>query len=518
MVDSRRFAVVAVVGLVALAGCGSFLPTGTGGEPTGRATDPVATDPPASSTPTVGDSGTPPGRTHTARSTAAPTRTLSVMPTPRAHPWAGSVVAVAVANELPGNRTVRGAVREALAAWNGTRVTGGTVRFRLVASETNADFVLTVTPRVDTCDGETATARAGFEYCMPRLTVADASGETRTGRVSGAYDTATLTSVLQGAFAVPLDRNAADAPDYPPAQYRYDDPWPASSPVVVNVSTPGNRSRDIAPLVREAVAWWADRPASERDYAADFVVRPNASNADVEVVLVEKVERCGVEEGADIAGCAPLFGPQTLADGSATVRVEAGYVDASTLAVLKHEFGHVYGREHGETPTDVMRPKTSLTRWPVTNATDRPFPWNRTDLSVYVDARGDTDAGAVWADVEPAFDYFERGADGWLERNVTFTRTTNRSEADIVIRATDESACGFENGGVCDIRQFGRNLDSDPALEYYAFSNFTLTVTDDRKRAWFVGYAVAFALGSTDASEHPEPLQDVDNADERWWE
>ncbi len=516
MVATRQFAVVSVVGLVVLAGCGGLLPAGdsnTGSEPTERATDLAATP-----TATAGDSGTSPVGTSTARSTDSSAGTSSATPTPRAHPWADRVVAVAVANELPGNRSVSAAVRDAIAAWNGTRVTGGTVRFRLVEPETDADFVLTVTPRVDACDGRAATTRSGFEYCMPRLSVDDPSGETRTGRVSGAYDAATLTSVVQGAFALPMDRDAEDAPDYPPERYTYDDPWPASSPVVVNVSTPGNRSRDITPLVREAITWWDDRPASDRDYATDFVVRPNASNADVEVVLVEKTEQCGVEDRAEIAGCAPLFGPQTLAEGPATVRVEAGYVDASTLAVLKHEFGHVYGREHGDTPTDVMRPKTSLTRWPVTNATDREFPWNETDLSVYVDAQGDTRPGAVWADVEPAFDYFERGADGWLERNVTFSRTTNRSEADIVVRTTDESACGFENGGLCDTRQFGRDLDSDPALEYYAFSNFTLTVTDDRKRAWFAGYAVAFALGSADAGEHPDPLQDVDNADERWWE
>jgi hypothetical protein len=353
---------------------------------------------------------------------------------------------------------------------------------------------------------------------MPRLSVGDSPAATWSGRVSGAYDDATLTAVLQGAFAVSLDRRAEDAPAYPPEQYTYEDPWPASSPVVVNVSTPGNRSRDIAPLVREALAWWDDQPADHRDYTADFVVRPDAARADVEVVLVGEIDQCGVEEGEDIAGCAPLFGPTRLADGTVTVRVEAGYVDASTLAVLKHEFGHVYGREHGEAPTDVMRPKTSLTRWPVTNATDRAFPWNRTDLSVYVDAEGEVQPGAVWADAEPAFEYFERGADGWLDRNVTFSRTDDRSEADIVIRASDRSACGFENGGVCEIRQFGSNLDSDPALEYYSFSNFTLTVTDDRKRAWFVGYALAFALGSANASDHPEPLRDVDNADERWWE
>jgi hypothetical protein len=185
-----------------------LLPAGDsnlGSGPTDRATDLAAT-------PTVDGAETSTAETPTARSTNASTRTQSVTSRSQVHPWADSVVAVAVANDLPEDRSVRGAVRDALTAWNGTRVTGGTVRFRLVGSETDADFVLTVTPRVDTCDGRAATARSGFEYCMPRLSVADPSEETRTGRVSGAYDTATLTSAVQGAFALG-SKNASDYPE-----------------------------------------------------------------------------------------------------------------------------------------------------------------------------------------------------------------------------------------------------------------------------------------------------------------
>lgn len=477
----RPAAVVVVAAVVVLAGC-SFGPAEGG--PTPGASTPLPT---------------------TATSTAADD----------AHPWADEVVVVAVNDSAAGPRSFVPLVRAALSAWNGTAVTGGTVRFVVAPDAPDPDLVVTVQPRVPRCGGETAAD--SFSYCVPRL-VRGPIEEPVRAQVSGRYENDTFVVIARGGFANLLDRAPERAAGYPPETVRYVNPWPFTDPVVVNVTNEANGSRSFAPLVRAAVDWWAARPATERNYTANFVVRPDAPRADVQVRLVREIEACGIESHEEILGCADVLNTRTLARDNVTVRIEAGYTDASTLATLKHEFGHLYGRRHGQAPLPVMNEtQASATLWPKPNATDRAFAWNRSTLTVFVAANGSVDADDAWADVEPAFRYYEDGADGWLAQPVRFERTADRSSADIVVRVTDEPVCGFAHGGVCDIEIDGENLDSDPAYERYTAETFVVTTTGRTSRAWMTAFAVGFVLGASAPEELPPPLQDNSEADEEWW-
>lgn len=481
----RPAAVAVVAALVVLAGC-SFGPT-----------------PSEPGTATAGGSSSPPATG--AGSTAS-----------SAHPWANEVVVVAVDDTTAGSRAFAPLIREALSAWNGSAVAGGTVRFVVDPDAENPDLVVTIQSRVTRCGDQTTDT--SFSYCVPRLDRGSTPAEPVEAQVSGRYADETFVVLARGGFAHLVGQEPESADGYPPAKIRYLNPWPFTDPVVVNVTNEVNESRAFAPLVQAAIDWWAGRPPTERNYTATFVVRPNAPVADVQVRLVRDIESCGIEDHARILGCADLLNESTLARANVTVLIKAGYTDESTLTTLKHEFGHIYGRRHGQAPMPVMNETQPTARlWPMPNASDRPFAWNRSTLTVFVAAGGSVDADAAWADIEPAFGYYERGADGWLTHPVTFERTTRRSSADIVVRVTDDPVCGFEHGGVCDIAIDGVNLDSDPAYERYTHETFVVTTTDRTSRAWMTAFALGFVLGASDQDELPEPLRDSRRANEEWW-
>lgn len=483
-VDRRRIALLILVVGVFLGGCSAF-PGGSG-----------------TATPGADDSAPP-----------AETRSDDAPPESDVHPWAGETVRVAIEHTVPGDREVRPLVRDALDTWNGTRVAGGRVSFTLVDG-TEADLELSVPPRITDCAGDVTSFT--FRFCMPTIGPEHTTEGGVNGSIAGLYDDETFVAVAEGALANLLDREPEAADAYPPARYTYTDPWPDSSPVVVNVSTPGNESRSLTPLVREAVAWWDSRPGTQRDYSVEFVVRPNAPDADLQVRLVDEIEACGVESDADPVGCADLLNEDSIADG-ATVRVEAGYTPDSTLQILKHEFGHIHGREHGETPTGVMEPGTDKHEWPAPNATERDLPWNSSDLAVSLETGPAVEAGTAWDDIQPALEFYEDGAGGWLAAPVTFTRVDDPAQADITVTVVEDNVCEFEQGGVCRVDRKGENFDSDPAIEVYTSASMTIADVDGDERAWFAGFGLAYALGAPNQSAMPAPLQDIDNADTQWW-
>lgn len=294
-------------------------------------------------------------------------------------------------------------------------------------------------------------------------------------------------------------------------------PW-GKETVTVAVQNYVNESRDFQPLVRQSLSYWEGPNATYGTYQPDYEFVEDPADAMLVIRFVGTVYDCDSADVDTTLGCAPLLTPGTVADDTEIVRVRGGYVDATTLDIIKHELGHTLGLRHGDEPTPLMAAiDQDATRYAVTNATDRANPWEQKTLDVYLDA------GAGWSDTklrieaQQAIDYYNGGAGGWSKSNVTLRLTDDRASADIVIRADANNDLGFDEGGYA-WRIDGTQLDSDPAHERY--TNATLTLGSVRKDAggWYVGTLLGYSLGAENQSDLPAPFADPDDADDRWFE
>lgn len=259
-----------------------------------------------------------------------------------------TVIAVAA----PGDRVAPiGSVRRAVTALERTNSTdNGT--YAVVPGASDPDIVVRVASAPMACstgDYTRGDDRPDF-YCV------------RPSEAPGGHDVVELSPGLtdegyESAAAVALGRLAgterplarAGLPD--PA---FADPWPASDPVTVTIENDVDPDRDVESLTREAIAYWEANDERWGTYTADWKL-VEESDADVTIAFVEEVESCGDHPSpGDLIGCAPVRTPDNLADGDERVRVVGGYDDETTLLILKHEIGHLYGVSHDEGPTDVM--------------------------------------------------------------------------------------------------------------------------------------------------------------------
>jgi hypothetical protein len=288
----------------------------------------------------------------------------------------------------------------------------------------------------------------------------------------------------------------------------------AGETIVVGIDGGANESRDWTPLVRSATDFWAKTDEQYLGYAVDFEVRPNATDPDVRVRFVERVEDC--EGPADPVGCAPYYTDPDQIERPTTITVEAGLSDESTELVIEHEFGHVLGLDHGDRPADVMNHSTKITTLPRTNATERTLPWNDSTLSVYVDDVDDSPA--LREEVREALAYYDRGANGTVPERASFALVEDRSSADAVITFADDLAC-HDGDGSCGERS-GVDMDGDGSLERYDRLDVVLSGVSTEATSWHVAYWLGYGFGFTEAEDWPAPLAEADDPAERrgeWW-
>lgn len=299
----------------------------------------------------------------------------------------------------------------------------------------------------------------------------------------------------------------------PPPSTGGPSPW-GEDPLVVAVEGERSDARDEAALVREATAYWERNAERYAGYPVSFRVRPNASTPDVVVRFVSDVPDCGGAEEA--AGCAPYVTDPESVDRPVPVFVRAGLSGDSTVRVLKHEFGHVLGLDHGDAPRGLMRPRSTLYTTPQPNATDRAFPWNDSTFTVYLDDRGVERPETVRSQVDHALGYYEDGAPG-MPNNLTFRYVDDPARADVVIRFRDRASCQDGSGSCAAAR--GPDPDGDGAIETYGRLTITLVDVDPEAVGWHVGNWLAYGLGAEAERERPPPFRDADYEERRgrWW-
>jgi|GEM_PF-747024 len=352
-------------------------------------------------------------------------------------------------------------------------------------------------------------------FCARDAGSARATGPARVTISQGLTDvgfraaTTAGLSRLAGTEGSPADPSLPETP--------FATPWPGSDPVTVTVENEVAPDREFEPLVAETLRWWAANDDRWGNYTADWRLVDDP-DADVTVAFVDRVKSCGGhDDPGSLLGCAPVLDPSNLADADERVRIRGGFTDDTTLHVLKHEFGHVYGRSHGDAPTEIMDATIPTTRLAEPNATERDVPWRDTSVQVHVDYDSfGAPRGDVRRQVDHALDYYERGADGSLTRDVSIRRVSTAAAADVTIRAVDDLSC-LDGSGSCGQRR-GLDTDADPALEVYTGLSITVHDLDTETLGWHTGrWLGAALLGSDSPSDLPPPFRDADGADRRHW-
>ena len=501
-----RVTVVALV--VVVAGCGSTGPTAetsVADSPTPTAT---ATEPPTTA------------QTPSPTPTATPTQTRSPTPTPNPaaqNPWDAETVRVTVETtdgvEQPARhrRLLEATVRWANAdssVWSAFPI-----RFAAVDERDEADVVVTATPTIAECGDETATT--SFGYCAPSYDVGDDAPPTEDVSVASRIATPQLRNNYRGVFVrlggvdSGAERRVDGVRTFDDRAYR--DPWPATQPVVVGVENDVSPSRNVTGLVEDAVAYWeSGAGAPHRNYTTEFAVRPDASDPDVTVAVVEDVVACGTEPSGYTVGCAPVLDRYDLADEESTIRVAAGYTDASTRETLRHEFGHLHGRLHGQDPLPLMNATGEKTRLPQPNASERRNAWEFSSVDVYLgrDNLTSLQRDNFQGESIAALRWVENGAGGAVRADIDYELVDDRSDADVVIEYSNDD---FGDSASTSDR-LGRDVDADEALEVVSSQRIVIADTVDTRN---VGYHVAYWLVAPffeDSSEHPEPI-DLDDDD-----
>lgn len=328
---------------------------------------------------------------------------------------------------------------------------------------------------------------------------------------------ALIVAVIAAGCAAPA---APGGPDEPTAEDGANDgsaedpatsnPWGQPTLTVSIVHETGSW-RNVTALVADTLQYWERRDDAYGNYEVGYDLKPNAADPDVVIRYVEDVSVCGSVGSAEVGGFAPRITAANPPEPPEYVCVRAGYTEAGTRHVLKHEFGHLLGLGHSDRPRAVMEPRRNYQRIPrptpaVVNASFR------SPLRVAVDrstiyARRHQIAGQQ---LDSVFAYYERGADGSVDEATEIVEVDDEDEADVVVTFPRQSPCPVETGSCGSL---GRRSNGQPQLEV------AITTTHEDTFGWHAAVWLAVAAGVDHHADLPAALRNATFSDRRspWW-
>lgn len=422
------------------------------------------------------------------------------------NPWKKEIVTVSLAfDEAVDNpERHREILQQEIEFWNAniTEYSPHNAEFEYIQQSQNSDVVIDVVPTISTC-GE-GLSLATYFYCVTPYEEGETESGITEGQVSSRYNYSLTQMYYREFFGVMLgveNTEEIEGVEYYDSQ-QLRDPWPESNPVVVNVSNQVNESRNFEPIVEESVSYWIDGQGSNyANYSVNISFQPDADNADISVRFVETLGDCGIRPiDTGYIGCAPQYSGNYEANEVTSIDIEGGYTDHSTKQTVIHEFGHVFGRSHGQEPLPEMNATFQAVTLPKTDAVDRERPWKYDRLRVYFDL-GSVHSVDVWeSEIYDALNYVESGADGSVPDQISFEIVNDPEQADIEIEALD-----FNNDSATLSRWWGPNPDDDDAIEQYTSMKI---VANNEINSRDVGYYISRALISSWIDEYPDAVDD----------
>jgi len=404
--------------------------------------------------------------------------------------------------------------REAFAAaiewFNAAQPGDYPVHFEVVEAG-SADVTVEAQDTIEQCGDSIATGT--YYWCSPSISETANPDGTDQIQVSTRYEQNATEQFYREALTYfvgvqePDTRNDINPPDDPAVV----DPWPTKSTVHVSIQNAENWSLAKS-QVKNSIEYWESGAGSKyRNYTQRMVLVANDTDADVTVRYKESIGICGFTYTGEAGGCAPVYSGDSLASDDSTIEISTQYTPDSQQSTLKHEFGHVYGRLHGQEPMPLMAAQRNLTLKPRPNATDRPNPWEYDTVTVYIDRQSirERDRETVESEFEAAIEYLQTGGDGNVPGNVTFDRVADKDDADIVFESTDLD--GYRSDGYV----FGQDTDSDSELEYYTSQTIQI---DEKTPADHYAYHIAYWMLSTFVGDGdmPDHLDAEDDNREQW--
>lgn len=230
-----------------------------------------------------------------------------------------------------------------------------------------------------------------------------------------------------------------------------------------------DEGEDITPVVQEAIAYWNENneqyPAA---FQKRFEFRENASNPDVLVRYRSSVS-CEIPESN---GCAPIVSSKRDAEDSSkplVVQVSASQTENRLMAkrTLIHEFGHLLSVSHCEEPRSRMGcPQSTAPVGPTWD--ERRYPFNTTELRVYVDTDGASDP--MEATVDRSLEAATAGEMEDVPSSVTFQRVDQPWKSHITIRVNECSNCQPQATAILK-----GGPPYDPAIQYMSHAEIRVT-------------------------------------------
>jgi hypothetical protein len=495
---TRRYAIViGFICLILFAGCSSFGQDGLNTE-----------QPTQASTETNQPTQTP-VNTREVSETVAESETAS----PAVNPWGKQTVTIRLerGGDIENRTRHRVALQDAIEWYNDARLAKYEIQFAYTTGA-SADVTVVPTNTIGRCGDETTDD--SFLWCVPQYEPGSNAPASDTLEITTRYEQPTTETVYREAltYLTGTDQPRKLEEIERPESLALRDPWPARDTVIINVTDPPDD--DSAQRVRRALEYWSGGEGAQyRNYTQEFVLRPNADRAAVTINYTRNVGRCGFIYTSDIGGCAPVYSGDKLARDHSEIRISTAYIGESRERILVHEFGHLYGRLHGQPPYPEMNATADLIKRATPNATTRDQPWRFDLLRVYLDREAIQDRDIETAERE-LLDSFASMTDdvAAIPDGVRFERVDERDQADIII-TVDE----IDGDAASTSSLFGEDSDDDGALEQYTQLNITIAAETPAED---YGYHMAYwTIGSfVGSGEMPDHIDAEDDNRENWEE